>query len=70
LRFWGENDPYRISKTAYGFLYLTWSTLVWASAYLAVKKGRELVEGAVLGALGPLGFIIEVLLPSQTSSGR
>jgi hypothetical protein len=65
LFVWVEGNPYRTSMTAYAFLYMTWSTLVWASAYLAVEKGRELVEGAVLGAFGPLGFIIEVQLPSR-----
>ena len=48
---------------AYSFLFVIWGGLIYASAYLAVKKGRELVEGAILGAFGPIGFIIEVLLP-------
>ena len=46
-------------------LFLPWGGLIWASAYLAFRKGREVVEGAVLGAFGPLGFIIEVLLPAN-----
>ena len=50
---------------AYSVLFLLWGGLIWASAYLAFRKGREVVEGAVLGAFGPLGFIIEVLLPAN-----
>lgn len=52
----------------YSIIFIVWTGLIWAGAHLAVKKGRELVEGAVLGALGPLGFIIEVLLPPSKTS--
>lgn len=44
-------------------LFLVWGGLILGSTTLALKKGRELIEGAILGAFGPLGFIIEVLLP-------
>ena len=50
---------------AYSMFFLLWGGLIWASAYLAFRKGREVVEGAVLGAFGLLGFIIEVLLPAN-----
>ena len=53
------------ANIAYSVLFLLWGGLIWASAYLAFRKGREVVEGAVLGAFGPLGFIIEVLLPAN-----
>jgi len=47
----------------YAVLYLLWGGLICATAHVAFRKGREVVEGAVLGTFGPLGFIIEVLLP-------
>ena len=50
---------------AHSVFFLLWGGLIWASAYLAFRKGREVVEGAILGAFGPLGFIIEVLLPAN-----
>jgi len=59
-----ENEMY----ISWSVVYILWSGLIWAGAHLAVKKGRELVEGAVLGAFGPLGFIIEVLLPASKAS--
>jgi len=60
-----SNSPYMI----YGVLFALWGGLVYCGAYLAVKKGREPVEGAVLGAFGPIGFIIEVLLPPMKTEG-
>lgn len=48
---------------ATGWLYVVMGALILATSYLAIKKGREFVEGAVLGSFGPIGFIIEVLLP-------
>ncbi len=63
MNSWDGRGSQAATHRSYTVLYLLWSTLIWASAHLAVKKGRELIEGAVLGAFGPLGFIIEVLLP-------
>jgi hypothetical protein len=57
---------YQYSKTGYtghAVLFLIWGGLIIGSSHLALKKGREFVEGMILGAFGPLGFIIEVLLP-------
>jgi hypothetical protein len=61
----GQYPGQQASHVAYSVLFLLWGGLIWASAYLAFRKGREVVEGAVLGAFGPLGFIIEVLLPAN-----
>jgi hypothetical protein len=44
-------------------VFILWGGLIYSGAYLAEQKGRQAIEGAVLGALGPLGFIVEVLLP-------
>jgi uncharacterized membrane protein len=57
------NHATRSEYRVYAFGVDLWGGLVLASGTLAVKKGRELLEGAVLGAFGPLGFIVEVLLP-------
>jgi len=44
--------------------------LTAATIYTKSKVGRvEAVEGAILGAFGPLGFIVEVLLPPVKSEG-
>jgi hypothetical protein len=63
---WGQY-PHQQSdaNVGYSVLFLLWGGLIWASAYIAFRKGREVIEGAVLGAFGPLGFIIEVLLPAN-----
>ena len=59
-------SPYGPYNAAFGYfvLYVLWGSLAVAGAHLAVRKGRDLVEGAVLGAFGPLGFLIEVFLPA------
>ena len=63
---WGQYPRQQAdANVAYSVLFLLWGGLIWASAHLAFRKGREVVEGAVLGAFGPLGFIIEVLLPAN-----
>jgi hypothetical protein len=62
----GDRHLNTASNRGCAILYMIWSTLVWASACLAVTKGRESVEGAVLGAVSTLGFIMEVLLPPST----
>jgi hypothetical protein len=63
---WGQYPPQQAeANVAYSVLFLLWGGLIWASAHLAFRKGREVVEGAVLGAFGPLEFIIEVLLPAN-----
>jgi hypothetical protein len=46
-------------------VFVVWGGLIWSGAYLAVKKGREMIEGALLGVFGPLGLVIEVLLPRR-----
>lgn len=51
----------------FALLFLLWGGLIFAGSLIAVKKGREFVEGMVLGAFGPIGFIIEVLLPPGTN---
>jgi hypothetical protein len=53
----------------YGVVFAIWGGLIYSGAHLAFKKGRELLEGAVLGAFGPIGFIIEVLLPPIKAEG-
>jgi hypothetical protein len=40
-------------------------------AWIAVQKRREPVEGLVLGALfGPLGCLVEAVLPAKERKGR
>jgi hypothetical protein len=63
---WGQSPHQQAdANVGYSVLFLLWGGLIWASAYIAFRKGREVIEGAVLGAFGPLGFIIEVLLPAN-----
>jgi len=49
-----ETGGRKHANVAYSVLFLLWGGLIWASAHLAFRKGREVVEGAVLGAFGPL----------------
>lgn len=49
--------------SGFALLFILWGGLILGSVTLALRKGREFVEGVILGAFGPLGFIIEVLLP-------
>jgi hypothetical protein len=59
----GSAYPSDRSAVSYAVLFVLWGGLAMSSAYLAIRKGREIVEGLILGLFGPLGFIIEVLLP-------
>ncbi len=45
---------------------IVWAVFGWFGAYIAEQKGRGSTEGFVLGFLfGPLGCLIEALLPTQ-----
>jgi hypothetical protein len=59
----GQTSNSKSGYAGFALAFLLWGWLILSSTYLALTKGRELVEGVVLGAFGPLGFIIEVLLP-------
>ena len=49
-------------------LLLVWGLLGGVGSWIATQKGRSGAEGFVLGVLlGPIGWIIEALLPQQTS---
>ena len=44
---------------------LTWLGFASAGGYVAIAKNRPPLEGAVFGALlGPIGVLVEVMLPT------
>ena|GEM_PF-4345900 len=49
----------------YLFLFLVWFVWVPVGAYVASQKRRSVVEGTLLGFLGPFGVIVEALLPTN-----
>lgn len=50
------------------FLLLIAATFGALGGYVSSSKGRDKMEGILLGALfGPIGCLIAVLLPSQHS---
>ena len=44
--------------------FAVWCATIGLGAYIAAQKGRQPIEGLAFGLLlGPLGLLIEVLLP-------
>ena len=50
------------------FMLLFWAIWSVVGRYVATQKRRSAVEGFVLGMLGPLGVIIEALLPTNPAN--
>ena len=46
---------------------LAWSIWPMVGVYVSRDKRRPLVEGVLLGLLGPIGVVIELLLPTRIS---
>ena len=64
----------QIDKTLYVLLIFAFGWLIWipVGAYVARQKRRKMIEGIILGCLGPIGCLLEALLPtlSEPSSTR
>ena len=56
-----------IEGTVFRILFCCFGWLIWipVGAYVASQKRRSRVEGMLMGILGPLGVIVEALLPTQ-----
>ncbi len=48
-------------------LALVFGWFIWipVGGYVASQKGRSVVEGTLLGCLGPFGAIVEALSPTK-----
>ncbi len=57
----------QIGKTAVMVLAVLLGWLIWipVGAYVARQKRRSMMEGTLLGCLGPVGALIAALLPTQ-----
>jgi hypothetical protein len=63
----GADPEAREAEWAMGFMMLVFWTIVFGAVgyWIATQKGRSEVEGAALGCLlGPIGWIIEAVLPA------
>ena len=49
-------------------VFIFWSIWPLIGGYVATQKRRSIVEGILLGLLGPLGVIIEALLPTISAN--
>ena len=69
-------DPFGIDRAIDGMVLRTFLLLfgwfIWipVGAYVASQKGRSIVEGTILGLLGPFGAIVEALLPTKWSNDQ
>jgi hypothetical protein len=63
----GPGGSYDLQVASRCFVLILWVGSVLIGCQLSINKGRDPLEGAVLGTLGPLGLVIEILLPPRGS---
>ena len=58
-----------IGIAEFALIAMTWVISVSAGGYVAQQKRRPILEGALFGCHGPLGILIEALMPAKLEIG-